>query len=335
VIASGRSDDAALPLVRGQQFQSIARPALLETPGPLEILEFAVNLEPGRFGEWNRQWAGRLHDMPSQADRRGFDVLNADSHANHHEPGLRRCRTTGCPLGKSDIRVVPKSEYLIVRQQATPYTPARMITAIQLIFSPFETWQKIALAERGFLRTLSLYLLPLLIIALGVEVYCLNRWGEKQGEFGDMIRVPMELGLRYGVAYLVLLLAAIVLSAKFVGMIAESFNVRTGFTQCFVMVAYAFGPIIMTRIIDGFPQLNTWVCWVIGAASSVSVLYHGIGMMLKPEQTKGFGLYLISVITIVLVSGLAHFAALGVLHGKVLRPALGSQTILQPGHSLG
>ena len=196
-----------------------------------------------------------------------------------------------------------------------------MITAIQLIFSPFETWQKIAQAERGFLRTLGLYLLPLLIVSQGAEVYFMLRWGEKRGEFGDMIRHSPELVIRYGVAYLVLLLAAIFLSSKFLKTMAESFHVRAAYTQCFVLIAYAFGPIIMTRIIDGFPQMPTWVCWAIGAACSTSVLYHGIGMMLKPEQTKGFGLYLISVLTVVLFGGLVHFAALGVLHGKMLRPA--------------
>lgn len=205
-----------------------------------------------------------------------------------------------------------------------------MITAIQLIFSPFETWQKIAQAERGLLRTLSLYLLPLLIVAVGAEVYFMLRWGEKQGEFGDMIRPSAELAIRYGAAQFVLLLAAIFLSARFLTMIAESFNVRTGFSQCFVLMAYAFGPIIMTRIIDGLPQLSTWVCWVIGAACSASVLYHGIGMMLKPEQTKGFGLYLISVFIVLLFSGLAHFSAVGVLHGKLLRPKLAQQTALAP-----
>ena len=86
------------------------------------------------------------------------------------------------------------------------------------------------------------------------------------------------------------------------------------------VMAYGFGPIILARILDGFPQLNTWVCWAIGAVGSVSVLYHGIGMILRPDQTKGFGLYLMAIIIVVLMSGLAHFAAVSVLHGKILQP---------------
>ena len=194
-----------------------------------------------------------------------------------------------------------------------------MITALQLIFSPFETWEKITTAQRGFFWVLCFYLLPLLLLALGVEGFLLNRWGEKEGELGYVIKVPVELAMRYGVAYLVLLLAGILISAKFMALASQSFNVRTTYAQSFTLMAYGFGPTILARVLDGIPQLNTWVCWVIGAAATVAVLYHGIGMVLRPDQTKGFGLYLMSIFIVILVSGVAHFAALSVLHGKAFQ----------------
>jgi hypothetical protein len=40
---------------------------------------------------------------------------------------------------------------------------------------------------------------------------------------------------------------------------------------------------------------------------------------LKPEQTKGFGVFVVSVIYTFVLSGLVHFAAVQVLHGKLLR----------------
>jgi hypothetical protein len=195
-----------------------------------------------------------------------------------------------------------------------------MITALQLIFSPFETWGKISTAQRGFLWILGIYLIPLLVVACGLEGYLLTQWGEKRGEFGFVIKVPMDLAIRYAVAYCGLLFAAVFVSAKFLALASESFNVRTTYLQAFTVMAYGFGPIILVRILDGVPQVNSWLCWMIGTAAAVSVLYHGVGMVLKPDQTKGFGLYLISIIIVVLVSGLAHFAALAVLHGKILQP---------------
>jgi hypothetical protein len=196
-----------------------------------------------------------------------------------------------------------------------------MITAIQLIFSPFETWEKIALKQRGFLWVLGVYLVPALVICLGIEAYLLIQLGEKEGVLGDVVvKVPLALAIRYAGFYAALLLASVVVGAKFLALASESFNVHTTYLQCFTVMAYGFGPLILVRIFDGLPQINTWVCWALGAATATSVLYHGVGMILKPDQTKGFGLYLMSIIILVLMSGMTHFAAVEVLHGKILRP---------------
>jgi hypothetical protein len=194
-----------------------------------------------------------------------------------------------------------------------------MITALQLIFSPFETWEKITMSQKGFVWTFCLQLLPLLVVAVGIEGFLLHRWGEKRGDLGLVINVPVALALRYSIAYMLLLLAAVFVSAKFLALASESFNVHTTYLQSFLVMAYGFGPIILARVLDGIPQVNTWLCWLIGAAVSISVLYHGIGMVLRPEQTKGFGLYLIAIVIVVLTSGLSHFAAQAVLRGKVLK----------------
>src|ERR1051326_5541951 len=135
-----------------------------------------------------------------------------------------------------------------------------MIKAWQLIFSPFETWEKITTAQRGFFWTFLIEVLPLLAVALGIEGFLLSRWGEKRGEFGSVVNVPVELAIRYAAAYFVLLIAAIFLSAKFLALASESFNVSTSYYQAFVVMAYGFGPIIPARILDGIPQFTTWVC---------------------------------------------------------------------------
>jgi hypothetical protein len=133
----------------------------------------------------------------------------------------------------------------------------------------------------------------------------------------------------------VLLLGSVLLSALLLKWASESFNVQTSYAQCFVVMAFGFSPIVLVRVLDGIPQLNTWVCWAIGAAAAVSVLYHGIGMVLRPEQTKGFGLYLITIFIVLLVSGLAHFAAVSVLRGKVLRPRIAQAAASVTLHSAG
>jgi hypothetical protein len=56
-----------------------------------------------------------------------------------------------------------------------------------------------------------------------------------------------------------------------------------------------------------------------GALLAASILYHGVGLVLKPEQTKGFGLYLVSAMIVVFSSGVIHAIAGAVLRGKIWR----------------
>src|SRR5690349_21272328 len=99
-----------------------------------------------------------------------------------------------------------------------------MITAFQLIFSPFETWERITLAQRGILSILCLHLVPLLVVGLGIEGYLLTRLGEARGELGYMIKVSNESALRYVIAYAVLILVGIVVGSKFLSLASQSFN---------------------------------------------------------------------------------------------------------------
>ena len=191
-----------------------------------------------------------------------------------------------------------------------------MLTAIQLIFAPFRTWEKISLARRGTGWILLVSLLPLLLASVAVEGYSLVHWGEKRGGLDQMFKVSSSAALRYSATHAVLLLSSVVIGAKFLQWVTQSFQIQTSFAQCFSVMAYGFSPILLARFLDAVPALNTWVCWGLGALLSISVLYHGIGLVLRPDQTKGFGIYLVSAIIVILSSMVSHFAAVAFLYGK-------------------
>jgi hypothetical protein len=193
-----------------------------------------------------------------------------------------------------------------------------MIKALQLIFSPSKAWTEIAVSERGVLLILLLFVLPLLLPGLALEGFSLWHWGERRDEVDYAVSIGQDMAVRYAVAQSVLLLASILAGGMALQWIMHSFQARTTFTRCFTVMAYGFSPVMLARYFDAVPKLNTWVCWSIGALLSATVLYHGVGLVMRPEQTKGFGLYLVSIIVMVLFSGLSHFVALSVLHGKML-----------------
>ena len=192
-----------------------------------------------------------------------------------------------------------------------------MIRALKLIFIPAQEWEKIANSNVNYWKVIFLFLLPLMALASAVDGYCLVHFGQKVGEFGLIRRVAQDLAIRYEGAYLGLTLVSILLGARFIQTVCVSFHVPANFLLCFATIAYGMSPILLAHMLDGIPIVNTWICWAIGIAVSWSILYHGVALMLKPEQTKGFGLYIFSIVFLLVLSGLTHFIALQVLEGRL------------------
>jgi hypothetical protein len=192
-----------------------------------------------------------------------------------------------------------------------------MIKAIQLIFFPFKTWERIAEAGHSIFYILLAAVAPMLAIGLGLERAALIRWGDRMGEFGHVTHISPELATKYSAAQCLLILFGIFVISIVVQLVAQSFQMRVTYKQCFTLVAYGYTGIILSRVIDALPFLPTWVCWALGTLLSLSLLYHGVGLVLKPEQTKGFGMYLITMILFILFGGLSHFIALSVLDGRI------------------
>ena len=64
VVARGSGDDAASLLIGIEQSQGIARAALFETAGALQVFEFAIDLQARGLRQRDGKRARRLDDMP-------------------------------------------------------------------------------------------------------------------------------------------------------------------------------------------------------------------------------------------------------------------------------
>jgi hypothetical protein len=194
-----------------------------------------------------------------------------------------------------------------------------MVRALTLLITPGKTWERMALKPPNVFTVVLISLLPLIAITSAVEGYGLLTLGETVGGIGKQLHLSQERVIRYEVFYAVASLLVIFAGTFLLKSVADSFGVITSFGNTFVLIACGFMPIFLMRIPDGIPQINTWICWGVGAALSMRILYHGVGVWMKPEQTKGFGLFLVSVVYTFVLSGLVHFAAIQVLHGKLLK----------------
>lgn len=197
-----------------------------------------------------------------------------------------------------------------------------MIKALQLIFSPGTTWDRIAAARRGVIFVFAFYLLPVLLLSSAVVGLGLMHWGKRYGVLQQVMSVTPKVMLQYEAVHLVVGMLMVCLGAQLVKWIAEGFHGQPTYAQCFGAVAYGLGPFLLVRMLDAFPSMNTWVCWGIGIVLTVATLYHGLPRMTRPDPGLALGYYLLSSVSLVLTTGLTHFLGVLVRNGEIVWPQL-------------
>jgi len=190
-----------------------------------------------------------------------------------------------------------------------------MIKAILLVFEPALHWEKIAQSKKGFCSVLFLYLLPTLLLSVAGELAGIFKLGKIE-ELHHIVNLSPKAILTYGAVQFGSSLIVVFMSAIIIKSLAETFNSRHSFTQCFILVSYALGPLLLLRIADGVPGVNPWVTFGIGIALALHTLYQGVPRVLDPDPPHTFGLYMCSWLLLAIICALARLLTLIVLVGR-------------------
>lgn len=190
-----------------------------------------------------------------------------------------------------------------------------MIKALLLVFEPAATWERIALTRRGTAFLLFVYLLPMLLIATVVEGYGLMRWGEWQRDLGQQKLFSLRAAALFESAQLLLLFFVVLVCAKTVKSLGDTFHGRHTFTQALTVVVYSLSPWFTLRLLDALP-ISPWIPWAVGLLFSVAILYHGVPRVMEPDPSHAFGLYLSSAMMLVLTTAILRLATVSYLEGK-------------------
>jgi hypothetical protein len=201
--------------------------------------------------------------------------------------------------------------------RSSTVTLVRMVKALLLIFNPVNTWEGIVAAQRGIRFILLRFLLPLLLLSSVAELAGLIRWGKPQGEFGRLQTLPWEVVLNYGVVQLALSFAVLLVGAQMVKSLGETFHGRHTYAEAFTVVAYGLSPLFLVRVLNGLPQVPSWLALVVGIILSVFAVYSGLPRVMRPDPAHALGLYFVSALLLVLTSGLAWLVANLVLHHRI------------------
>ena len=191
-----------------------------------------------------------------------------------------------------------------------------MIKALLLIFEPIQAWDRITRARRSLVFILTFHLLPLLLLAAAAEGYGLVHWGKGQGALMKLKTFPLPEVVIYEFGQLLLSVGVVLVGAKIIKSLGETFHGRHTFTQAFTVTAYGLSPLFLLRLLDAFSSVNPWVSWTIGILLSVGVLYQGLPRLMEPDPPHALGLYLMSALLLAITTGLARFVTAWYLEGR-------------------
>jgi Yip1 domain len=191
-----------------------------------------------------------------------------------------------------------------------------MIKALLLIAFPIPTWERIAAAKRKWPMVLFFYFLPFLLLTCLAEGYGLVQWGKPRGRIPRDVQFSVPQAVIYEVAITLLTIGVVFLLAMLIKSLGETFHGRHSFNQAFTVAAFGLGPMLLFRLLDAFPRVSPWLSWVIGIFLVLAILYTGLPIVMQPDPPHALGLYLMTSMMVVFVTGLARFVTAWYLQGK-------------------
>lgn len=179
-----------------------------------------------------------------------------------------------------------------------------MIKVFFLIFEPTVAWEKIAQARRGFAFITVVHVLPFLLAGTALEAWGLHLHGKWQPRFDHYKLFSAPEIINFEIIQFVLLFAVVLVSALLIYKIAQTFQDRLSFLQAFTTAAYGFSPLFLAHFLDAGATVHPAAPWVIGIGLIMWILYQGIPRVMQPDPTHAFGVYLSTIIVVILTSGL-------------------------------
>jgi hypothetical protein len=215
-----------------------------------------------------------------------------------------------------------------------------VIKALQLIFIPTAGWERIVLDQRKLVSILAWYLIPMLLLPAAVEGFSMVHWGKSQsaatvvrkpvaqslglvywghaeGQHARLKRFSMKQTLSYEAMQFAASLGLVFIAASLFKSLGDTFHGRHTFLQTFTVAAYGLGPLFLLRLLDAHPYVPLWLTWTVGIFLSLGAIYTGLPTVLRPDPAHAFGLYLMSALLLLMISGLARFITAWYLNGQL------------------
>lgn len=196
-----------------------------------------------------------------------------------------------------------------------------MIRFFKLLTQPAPNWENLFENPPGAWKVFFSFFLPLLALSLVVES---AGWYFLQISASFLTSAPQSISvfedqiIRWQAIQLGLTFALLLGLPLILKWVSESFGVKLPFSHAFLFTMYSISPMLMVRIPDALPWINTWICWAVGLLVSFRFLYHGAPYLLQRKLAGAFGFFMVTGLVFSVLLAIAH-VTLQVLIAREMR----------------
>lgn len=190
-----------------------------------------------------------------------------------------------------------------------------MIKTINLIWNPTSGWDGIIRNRISIWSIFGVYLLPMLLLACLGEGIGLHAWRTWTAGPHGMLHFSLNQILVFETLHFLIMLVVVATCAHIVWLLREPFYGGYNYPQALMVVVCSFGPLFLAQFFDGFHRISLWIPWGVGVYFSLKIFYSGIRNIAKTDPQSAVGLYFLSSIVIVGLTGAQRFMLIQCLSG--------------------
>ncbi|MGA2241124.1 MAG: YIP1 family protein [Verrucomicrobiota bacterium] len=190
-----------------------------------------------------------------------------------------------------------------------------MIKAFFFIFQPASEWDAVLQAKRGLGFILGIHLLPLMLMASIAEGAGMAGWRKWHAGIHGVKDFTLGEVMVWEMMQLMLMLVVIAVCAYLIRLMGETFNSRYTYRQALTVVIYSFSPLFLFRLSGAIPWISLWIPWGIGIFLSLKILYYGLPRVLQSHLSHALGLFFISSLFFVVLTGAEWLIFIRCLNG--------------------
>lgn len=178
-----------------------------------------------------------------------------------------------------------------------------MIRALTLVWAPATAWERIVQEKKSLGLVFIGYFFPMMVLAALGEAFTLAHWRTWTAGSHGVMRFNVGELVVFETIRSALTCVIIGVSAHVMWLLREPFYGRYNYAQALMLVMYSLSPMFLFRVLTGISQISLWVSWGVGIYFSLRIFYYGVGCVAKTDPRKRHGLYLLSSLVIIGLTG--------------------------------